>query len=972
MLLIYSQSNNKEINLQIIQTLSMFVINITNKNFLYYLMSNNFINNFISNTKIMRFDDEYFSYYINFLKSLALKLDSTTLQFFFRADISSFPLLENALKLYNHPDNMIQSVVKNIFLIILKLRYQPLIDYLCNLPCIIYFSFISCQMKDNLIALSKETNYDKFKTILDDIGDDLLFIQDVYALLIEKINYILNNCLFYYCIIPYVLYPLDNLKKEKINKKDGWVKKSICLHFTNILLTYIKDETFLNILITLILFPKRTNKIHSYINNKPLQPENYYYNWNQSVKRTSTSFLNYVKYNFNMQFMKSFIFNNNSKYVQVQKIYSKYQKKIVNNLDINNENTLKEITQDILNQISSSEISIMASFHTNLSIGTGINLGLSTKSSSSCVVNKIDKLFQKYYDESLNKKYKLINNDIKNNIFYIISDNEKCNKREKYILLINIFLRNILIKNKDKISKLLLKESKIIPGNVLDNSEISLILKEKKTILIDDDNAKDSIISNTKDSTFKMIPLKSNDNYNFNNEEFKIEYRDSSNNDNIHSDSNINGKILKHENLNDKKNKKNIISINDLIKNNKIYKEGDTNKKTNCLINIDLNSDVDEEEHENLISDDENYGSNSNQEFIIQRSTENDSLTKKEFYEFNSVYFDNLKNRLSINFQFNNNKNKYFYDEELVTLLIDQLEIDNKLSSITVKCIIDNILSLISSPKIGFIYDNCFNCFLDSKNKNKIKLIYSDYKKEMLNNYGNKKNYNKSYKLFIKQYDEFIKINNFDYDIITKGGDIALTNKIIKKENALEVFYKIGDNKIIIFMLIHDLNFKISNDIFILQDKGLFINNFPLKRNELVIGQKYKLFDLDGNVKYFDCKCKIIKNKNSKINNEFFNANLLLYENFLYIGDSTTEANNTTIINKYLISFCTVTSDDFNNKNIIVLVFYDDNKENNIEINLDFKDYETSKKIKDIIKIEIKKAKKYEIYMFNQFMKGLK
>lgn len=972
MLLIYSQSNNKEINLQIIQTLSMFVINITNKNFLYYLMSNNFINNFISNTKIMRFDDEYFSYYINFLKSLALKLDSTTLQFFFRADISSFPLLENALKLYNHPDNMIQSVVKNIFLIILKLRYQPLIDYLCNLPCIIYFSFISCQMKDNLIALSKETNYDKFKTILDDIGDDLLFIQDIYALLIEKINYILNNCLFYYCIIPYVLYPLDNLKKEKINKKDGWVKKSICLHFTNILLTYIKDETFLNILITLILFPKRTNKIHSYINNKPLQPENYYYNWNQSVKRTSTSFLNYVKYNFNMQFMKSFIFNNNSKYVQVQKIYSKYQKKIVNNLDINNENTLKEITQDILNQISSSEISIMASFHTNLSIGTGINLGLSTKSSSSCVVNKIDKLFQKYYDESLNKKYKLINNDIKNNIFYIISDNEKCNKREKYILLINIFLRNILIKNKDKISKLLLKESKIIPGNVLDNSEISLILKEKKTILIDDDNAKDSIISNTKDSTFKMIPLKSNDNYNFNNEEFKIEYRDSSNNDNIHSDSNINGKILKHENLNDKKNKKNIISINDLIKNNKIYKEGDTNKKTNCLINIDLNSDVDEEEHENLISDDENYGSNSNQEFIIQRSTENDSLTKKEFYEFNSVYFDNLKNRLSINFQFNNNKNKYFYDEELVTLLIDQLEIDNKLSSITVKCIIDNILSLISSPKIGFIYDNCFNCFLDSKNKNKIKLIYSDYKKEMLNNYGNKKNYNKSYKLFIKQYDEFIKINNFDYDIITKGGDIALTNKIIKKENALEVFYKIGDNKIIIFMLIHDLNFKISNDIFILQDKGLFINNFPLKRNELVIGQKYKLFDLDGNVKYFDCKCKIIKNKNSKINNEFFNANLLLYENFLYIGDSTTEANNTTIINKYLISFCTVTSDDFNNKNIIVLVFYDDNKENNIEINLDFKDYETSKKIKDIIKIEIKKAKKYEIYMFNQFMKGLK
>ena len=85
---------------------------------LYYLLSNNFINKIINaiNTDFIINDDDFLSFYVNFLKSISLKLDLTTLHFFFLNQTNNFPLLEISLSLYNHQDKMIQSVVKNILL----------------------------------------------------------------------------------------------------------------------------------------------------------------------------------------------------------------------------------------------------------------------------------------------------------------------------------------------------------------------------------------------------------------------------------------------------------------------------------------------------------------------------------------------------------------------------------------------------------------------------------------------------------------------------------------------------------------------------------------------------------------------------------------------------------------------------------------------------------------------------------------
>ena len=188
-----SESKCNYIHLQIIKTLSVLIININNKEILYYILSNNFINKIIKsiNIELIKSDEDFLSHYINFLKSISLKIDLTTIQFFFMSQTGSFPLLESALSLYNHQDKMIQSVVKNILLIMLKLNSPQLIEYICSLPLLTYFCFISCRLKDTLIFLSKENNYEKFKSFQEDVVDELIFIQDILYLKINKINHII-------------------------------------------------------------------------------------------------------------------------------------------------------------------------------------------------------------------------------------------------------------------------------------------------------------------------------------------------------------------------------------------------------------------------------------------------------------------------------------------------------------------------------------------------------------------------------------------------------------------------------------------------------------------------------------------------------------------------------------------------------------------------------------------------------------
>ena len=931
-------SKDKAIISQIIKTLSALIKNISKETVFYYLLSNNIINNIISRCFVLvKNDMDFLLIYINFLEVLSTKMDINTVQFLFLEEKGRFPLLDQIIKLYNYPDDNIKKITKNIILRIIKIEYKPLNKYLCELPSISYFCFLACELKDNIINLSNEIQTkkkdinnedDKSKILLNNIITNLMHIQNIFEIKCSKINYIIINCLFYYCIIPYILYNL-NFTKEEIKNKGKKIKKSICILVINLLFFYIKNDTFLNILFILVFYPYRPSIINYYMENIPIQPINYYYDWNQSTKHVSNSFLDYIQFNFNSSYLKSLLYMNKSKYVEVQKIYNKYQEKMINepNFDIekNQEEFLKEITKDILNELSCSEISIMSSYHSYLSIATGINCGISTKNGDYGIIQKISIFLQKYRNKEITND--LNKNNIKQNLFQIF--HQKKIESNKFILM-NILLNNILNQQKN-LAKILLKELNIYQENFMKKEEENNIINinfPKNNI-----TSKQSISFAEKENSI-IIENKENLDANIKNNYQRCKYNYP--------------KIINT-----------MISINGFIQNTKCS----IIKPQKKLVNKDNNND-NLEKTENSID---------------KNSIENNEIKKNYFISgnkyslLNNDYFNNLEKESSENSINNNNY------EKLLDLLIDLLDIKINIGILSLKIIIDNIFLLISGKNQNTISKN---------QKNKIISIYEKYKNEIIYNYNNKKSFhNYAYQLFIQQYDNYLQILKFDCINIIKDENIILTKSYEKNlliNNSININYENKyDILIISFLLIHDFYYKFltynensnSNinkknaevDIILYKYYFSLLNiHIPLKVNK-----QYYLINLDPNILYYECKSKIIINKKNS-DEDFFDSYLLLLDNFLYIGDSSNDSSYTLIKYKFLISSCSIQIDNYNNKNINLYINNTICNNNEIEILLDFKDYNTSQKIIGILEQEIKKSKLFEKDKIKKFIQNLK
>ena len=118
---------------------SFLMTNIKSTTYLYYFFSKNLLNRII-NKDYSKYDEEFLSYYINFLKSLSLRLDDKTIHLFYDDKTNSFPIIENVIKLYNHRDSMIRNVVRNIVLNILKIKGANLQEHFIELPSISYLA----------------------------------------------------------------------------------------------------------------------------------------------------------------------------------------------------------------------------------------------------------------------------------------------------------------------------------------------------------------------------------------------------------------------------------------------------------------------------------------------------------------------------------------------------------------------------------------------------------------------------------------------------------------------------------------------------------------------------------------------------------------------------------------------------------------------------------------------------------------
>ncbi len=892
-------------------------MNITNKISLYYIFSNNFINNIISNNNFDKYDDDFLSYYVNFLKSLALKIDLTTIQFFFHSNINSFPLLESAIKIYNHPDPMIKNVVRNIFLTICRLNYPPFFDYLCCLPSVSYFSFISCRLRDMIINLNKENHYEKFKSLQEDIIDDIIYIQDIFSLEIDKINYILTNCLFYYCILPLILKSLISNEKGKINI-------NIALYSLSMMLYYIKNENFLNILFTLIFIELRNKGLDKYIHNYPIQPTNYYYDWNKQKKQTLLTFQTYIQYNCSGPFLRSLIYNKNSTMNEIKEIVNKYKQISEKDDQFNpNSNTfLTDITKDILNYFSNSEINIMTMYHNCLSTATGVNCGLSTKNNKYCVMEKFKKLYTKYFDESLNLRYRLINNDIKMNIYSFLNKND-----DDLILITNLFIRLFLINDNEIITKFLLREGKLLNTIYLTEDDITKI---------------------------EEINQKSN---------FDLEI--------FHTEENMFYKTLENKDNNE------IIELNDI---NLIKRVGSNQLVINHYDDDIMNNNEKmrfqsmklKPEKIKVSLKDFVKSSNSMQkkkgEELIKESVI--VLSNGEFEKFDKNYFNEIENNLNNYIKSNQIENTkfYYYDVCLLEKLLNLISPFKPLRQITIKCIFDNIYSLI------FKKDNKKNLnysIVSPVQFKKIENIYNLFTSEIKSTYLKmEKLKEKTYSLLQIQYKKYLELENFNFQKLITGCHLFLPidtiglserypiylNKI--NQDSIEETY---NNNILTFFYIHDLYYSIKN--FPNKKKELIKNKFPIQFKEFQVDKQYNIVDIGPSIERYECQSR----GGNTI--EYSDSLILIFGNRLYVGRNSSNPNYTRISSKFFLSECNVQIDRSDPRVVMLFEIGIDNNINNIDFL--FKDVDMAKKVKRNVEEHVKNAKKKESKMIENYINNL-
>ena len=415
-LLKFSMLDYYEINLEIITTFSFLMINIKSTTYLYYFFSKNLLNRII-NKDYSKYDEEFLSYYVNFLKSLSLRLDEVSVNLFYIEKTNNFPIIENVLKLYNHRDSMVRNVVRNIVLNILKIKVPSIEDHFTELPSISYLANIACHLRDICLQINDEIgkkNISNLHYLYDDLIDEATYIDDLLNLNLTKINYIIINCLFYYLILPIICGAIS----EKTNR----ISKKLALFLIIFFFVNMKNELFKNCLFTLLFFDQLSLDIEYFL---VIPPEKNNYSF-YSEDNKEISFCKFISENYSSKFLLTMIQDDNiiynkykNKYPQIEEVMKKckgiYQKVLASKKKVSF-NDIKDYFESIITSNSfftEEESNNMGQYHLNMSMSTGLSVGQYSKESteiySICFLCSINQIFLDLKGSEKNEKSSYLN-----------------------------------------------------------------------------------------------------------------------------------------------------------------------------------------------------------------------------------------------------------------------------------------------------------------------------------------------------------------------------------------------------------------------------------------------------------------------------------------------------------------------------------------------------------------------------------
>ena len=448
----------KKINLIVIKCFSLLIPNIKNQKISYYLFSKNYMNQIICNISYNNTDDDidYLSFYINFLKTLANKIDLDSFHLFFNRNYHRFPLLDEIIVFLTYDkDIMVKNTSRNIFLTLLKLNYKPFIEYICDLPSITLFLLFSENLKNQFIYFcKKKENMKNNSTIItsnnnkEDINnntlfneleeqkevleDDISFIQDILSINIPKINYLLTNVIFYI----FLKYLFNNILLRQ--------NAEISFYVITLFLNIIKSQAIKNIIIFILYYSKIQINIIEIVANEEILDVYRLLALNKCVFKSDFKdkliFDDYIILNYSSRFLYSLkhIKETDNIYPELIDISRKLNN--INDIENETENEIKTAIKLLNKNIKRINLVLkqIEEYHNFVSKATGINIGVSINSASHSFLQ----IIYNNFSENLCMQENIFKNEC---IYYLNNFH-----LSQYLCTVNeIFLLSLIIKDND-------------------------------------------------------------------------------------------------------------------------------------------------------------------------------------------------------------------------------------------------------------------------------------------------------------------------------------------------------------------------------------------------------------------------------------------------------------------------------------------------------------------------------------------
>jgi len=237
-----------------LQTLSILIQNVRNTETIYYFFSNNQINKIVA----LSFDfddDEVLGLYVNLLKTISLKLDEDTIQFFFKEaqgkdEESTFPLYSEAIKFGANKDGMVRAAVKNLTLNTFTIPLAALRNFFGGKDTVDFLRMLSddflgkCKQLDTSLQKTTCTSRE-VENCLSDLVDELSYFNDIWSTSIPLLRW--NFLKYVWCLIVPIL--LDGLVAQRIDS----LTPLACLFVLELFFSSIQQGPLVSLLASLLL-----------------------------------------------------------------------------------------------------------------------------------------------------------------------------------------------------------------------------------------------------------------------------------------------------------------------------------------------------------------------------------------------------------------------------------------------------------------------------------------------------------------------------------------------------------------------------------------------------------------------------------------------------------------------------------------------------------------------------------------------